>query len=457
MGAGGPDGARYDYTQGTIRRGMVRLSLPVFFELVSWNVDSILELFWIGRLGAGALAAMSLGFMVIAFVRSVGMGIRVSGQALLAQRVGAGDTEGASLMAGQTILLQIFCFAPIMIAGLWGAPVFMSLISSDPEIVRLGTLYMRGGFSALLFIDGIFTLASMFRGAGEPGFSLTAMIVNSIAVFAAIPLFIFGAGPVPGLGIAGAPLGLGAGRLVGCGVMFFFLFSGRCRIHLRPRHLIPRPGHLRRIVELGWPVCGQNLFERGANLVLIGILSPFGGIALAAWGVGNRVSHMARMPGFALQGAVRTMVGQNIGGNRPERARQAAWATMAAVFFILSLSTSAIFIWAGEVIRFFGMSGAAAPAGVACLRILCLGTLFEGTRRVISGIFEGASQTKPPMIVEGIVRWAVQLPLAYLAGVALGFEAEGIWWAVAASQVIGALALFVWFVFGWRRRVAGAG
>jgi len=444
--------ARYDYTKGTIRRGMMRLSIPVFFELLAWNIDSILELFWVGRLGSPALAAMSLGFMVLSFTRALGMANRTAGQALLAQRIGAGDTAGASIIAGQMISLQLILFTPIMVAGFTCAPVIMAMISTEPEIVRLGTIYLRAGFSMLIFIDGIFTLAAIFRGSGEPGFSLVGMIVNSICGFAAMPLLVFGVGLIPALGIAGATFGLGAGRLAGIAVMLSFLFSGKCRIHLRLSDLLPRPQILLRIAGLGWPIGGQNFLERGANLVLIGILSPFGGIALAAWGIGNRVSHMGRMPAFALQGAIRTLVGQNIGGHRPERARRAAWASIATIFIILLCTTSTIFLWAPKIIHFFGMSGETIPAGTTCLRILCLGIIFEGTRRVISGIFEGAAQTKPPMIVEAIIRWPVMLPMAYGAAMWLGLRESGIWWSVAGSQVLGGLALFFWFSFAWGQR-----
>jgi putative MATE family efflux protein len=326
------------------------------------------------------------------------------------------------------------------------------MLTSDSEIIRLGTMYIRASFAMVLFIDGIFTLASMFRGAGEPGYSLMGMIVNTIGVVLSIPLLVYGAGPLPALGLAGTPLGLGAGRLLGVLLMLYFLFSGRCRIRLKLAHLRPHPAHLFRIIELGWPVWAQNLFERTANLVLISLISPFGALALAAWGVGNRVSQMGRMPGFALQGAVRTMVGQNIGGRRPDRARVAAWITISIVFSILLLTTIALFIWAEQIIHFFGLKGAAAPAGVICFRILCIGTLFEGTRRVVAGVFEGASQTKPPMFVEAIVRWMVMLPMAYVASTLFGMAEIGIWWAVSGSQVLGGLALFIWFVFGWRRK-----
>ncbi|MEE9196979.1 MAG: MATE family efflux transporter [bacterium] len=443
---------RFDYTKGPISRGLTRLSIPIFFELIAWNIDSILELFWVGNLGATALAAMSLGFMVLAFVRSVGMGVRTAGQALIAQRVGAGDVEGASLVAGQTLVLQLLCFGFIMILGFWLSPWIMGLLTSDPDILRLGTSYMRAGFAMLVFIDGIFTCASIFRGAGEPSFSLTGMAVNSIIVLMVIPLLMFGAGPIPALGIAGATLGLGVGRAAGVAVMLFFLFSGKSRIRLRPAHLRPRGDILLRIATLGWPVIGQNSLERSANLILIGLISPFGSLALAAWGVGSRISQMGRMPGFSIQGAVRTMVGQNIGGNRPDRARMAAWTAIGAVGLILGITTSAIFIWSEGVIHFFGLRGEAAPAGVVCLRILCLGIWFEATRRVISGIFEGAAMTKPPMFIEAVARWGVMVPVAYLA-VLLGFRETGIWWTVSGSQVLGGAALFVWFMVGWTRRM----
>ena len=443
---------RYDYTKGSIRRGLLRLAVPVYLELTAWNIDVVIELYWVGQLGANALAAMSFGFMFLSIGRSFGMGIRTAGQALVAQHVGAGDLDSASLMVGQTIILYILFFTPIIIVGIVAAPHLMAMLTSDSEIIRLGTMYIRASFAMVLFIDGIFTLASMFRGAGEPGYSLMGMIVNTIGVFLSIPLLVYGAGPLPALGLAGTPLGLGAGRLLGVLLMLYFLFSGRCRIRLKLAHLRPHPAHLFRIIELGWPVWAQNLFERTANLVLISLISPFGALALAAWGVGNRVSQMGRMPGFALQGAVRTMVGQNIGGRRPDRARVAAWITISIVFSILLLTTIALFIWAEQIIHFFGLKGAAAPAGVICFRILCIGTLFEGTRRVVAGVFEGASQTKPPMFVEAIVRWMVMLPMAYVASTLFGMAEIGIWWAVSGSQVLGGLALFIWFIFGWRRK-----
>ena len=305
----------------------------------------------------------------------------------------------------------------------------------------------------LLFVDGIFTLANIFRGAGEPKYSLFGMIINSGVAFIAMPAFIFGFGLIPQLHLAGAFIGLGIGRLAGCVVMLIILFKGNARIRLKWRHLTPCSSEMKRILGLGWPAWGQMFFERGANLVLVWMLAPFGALALAAWGLGSRVNNMGRMPGFSLQGAVRTMVGQNIGARKPERAIRSAWVTVGAVVSIMVAVSTGLVVWSKEVVTFFGVKGNALPHAVICLQILCVGLGFEATRRVVAGIFEGASSTRPPMVVEAIVRWVVQLPGAYMLAVWMGFRELGIWWAVAGSQLIGGLALFLWFAIGWRRRI----
>ena len=444
---------RYDYTKGPIGRGLVVLSLPIFAELISWNIDTIVEIYWVGRLGSDALGAMSLAYMIPMMVRAVGMGIRVAGQALVAQRVGANDDEGAALIAGQCILLQTLFFIPLCCAGYIFSPYLIGWMTPDPRLLYLSTIYLRAGFLMLLFVDGIFTLANIFRGAGEPKYSLFGMIINSGVAFIAMPAFIFGFGLIPPLHLAGAYIGLGIGRLAGCVMMLIILFKGNARIRLNWRHLIPRSSEMKRILGLGWPAWGQMFFERGANLVLVWMLAPFGALALAAWGLGSRVNNMGRMPGFSLQGAVRTMVGQNIGARKPERAIRSAWVTVGAVVSIMVAVSTGLVVWSKEVVTFFGVKGSALPHAVICLQILCVGLGFEATRRVVAGIFEGASSTRPPMVVEAIVRWVVQLPGAYMLAVWMGFREFGIWWAVAGSQLIGGLALFLWFAFGWRRRI----
>ncbi|MDA0998882.1 MAG: MATE family efflux transporter, partial [bacterium] len=406
--------SRFDYTKDSITKGIIRLSVPTFGEQIAWNIDGIVEIFWVGRLGPDSLAAMSLGFMFIMFLRAIGLGIRIAGSALVAQRIGGGDAEGASEAAGQAIFLTVIFYIPVTLFGYLLAPHLMILMTRDAEIVRLGAIYLQAGFLVFASVDGIFTLAHLLRGAGEPGISLAGMIPSTALSVTLMPLIVFGAGPLPALGLAGTITAVGIGRLAGIAVMAAFIITGHSRLSLQPRYLRPKPELLRRLISLAWPAGTTNLLERGANIVLLRMIAPFGSLALAAWGVGNRVSVMGRMPGFGLQAALRTMVGQNVGANRPERAWRSVHITMTALAVIMGATASGMYLYAEEVVRFFGMKGEAAEVGSLCLRILAFGIPFEAGRRALAGAFQGAADTKPPMVVEGAVRWAIQLPAAYL-------------------------------------------
>ena len=444
----------YDYTKGSIGWGIFRIAFPTFGEQIIWRLDALAELFWVGRLGPEYLAAMSLGFLVILLIRGVGFGIRVAGQALVAQRVGAGDNEGAALMVGQILSLLAMILAPIVILGIWLSPRIIALFTSDPRILQLGTGYLRAGFAVLFFIEGQLTLAQIFRGSGEPSFSVTGMIVSTAVSVAAMPLFIFGAWGIPALGLPGAFLGTGLGKAAGTIVLSRFITSGRSRLHLRREHLRPRRELLIRIAGLSWPVTVQSLLERGANLVILRVLSIFGAYALAAWGLGNRVILTVRIPGMGIHSAVRTMVGQNIGAGLPERAQKSVWLSLWAVALFVGATSIALYFAADAVVRFFGMQGEAARIGAMCLRFLSVGVPFDACRRVLAGAFQGASNPKPPMLAVAAARWGVQIPGAYLAGVVLGMGGAGVWGAVSGSQIFGSCVMITLFWLGfWKRRL----
>lgn len=447
----------YDYTKGSISWGLARLAVPSLGENVTWNIERVVEVYWVGRLGAEYLAAMAVGFMVVNFLRGLGQGLRISGQALIAQRVGAGDTADASRLAGQVVSFALLYSLPLCLLGLWLAPSIMRMLSSDSRLVEIGTEYLRAGFAAMVCIELSMTLVNVLRGAGEPAHSLTGMAVSTLVSILLIPVFMFGAGPVPAMGLAGSFLAKGFGRLSGAAAMLAIFLSGRSRLRLRLRYLVPRAGVLVRFLRIGWPVAGQNIFERGANMVVVVLLSRFGPMVLAAWGVGNRMAAMARMPGLAVQAATRTLIGQSIGAGRADRAARGAWLALGAVVTVMVGMSLGLFLGAGWLVEFFGLRGKAAEMGVLCLRILSFGALFEAGRRTLAGVFQGAAMTKPPMLVEIFARGFVLLPLAYLLSALLGMGAVGVWGAISTSHIVGSVALFIWFLRGsWRRQAVRA-
>ena len=447
---------RYDYTKGSIGFGLFRLAVPSCLEPIAWNADTLVEIFWVGRLGTEYLAAVSLSFMIIFFFRAVGFGIRIAGSALVAQRIGAKEPEHASHVAGQAFLLAGIYYVAISILGYMLSSHLLGLLTSDANVMRVGVGYLQASFLTIAFVDGIFTVSHQLKAAGEPGKSLIGLGVSTLMSITFIPLLIFGLGPFTGLGLPGSALGIGLGRIMGIIVVLWILTSGRSRLRIRWIHLKPHAQTLRRIILLGWPAAAQNLLERGALLILLKILALFGPLVLAAWSIGNRLGTFSRLPGFGIQSAVRTMVGQNIGAKRPDRALKSVYLSIAGLFVMMCGVTFLLYFYAREIVLIFGMRNEEIDVGVTCVRILTIGTLFEAIRRMLAGAFQGAANTKPPMVVEAFIRWGFQIPLAYFAALPLGFEAAGVWGAMTISHFMGSVCLLVWFLVWCHKRGIGS-
>ena len=447
---------RYDYTKGSIGFGLFRLAVPSCLEPIAWNADILVEIFWVGRLGPEYLAAMSLSFMIIFFFRAIGFGIRIAGSALVAQRIGAKEPEQASHAAGQAFVLAGVYYIAISILGYVLSSHLLGLLTSDANVMRVGVGYLQASFLTIAFVDGIFTVSHKLKAAGEPGKSLIGLGISTLLSITFIPLLIFGMGPFAGFGLPGSAVGIGIGRVMGILVVLWILTSGRSRLRIRWIHLKPHPQTMRRIILLGWPAAAQNMLERGALLILLKVLALFGPVVLAAWSIGNRLGTFSRLPGFGIQSAVRTMVGQNIGANRPGRALKSVYLAMAGLFVLMCGVTFLLYFFAREIVLIFGMKNEGIDVGVTCVRILSIGTLFEAIRRMLAGAFQGAANTKPPMVVEAFIRWGFQIPLAYFAALPFGFEASGVWGAMTISHLMGCACLLVWFLVWSRRRGIGS-
>ena len=447
---------RYDYTKGSIGFGLFRLAVPSCLEPIAWNADILIEIFWVGRLGPEYLAAVSLSFMIIFFFRAVGFGIRIAGSALVAQRIGAKEPEQASHAAGQAMLLAGVYYVAISILGYVLSSHLLGLLTSDANVMRVGVGYLQASFLTIAFVDGIFTVSHKLKAAGEPGKSLIGLGVSTLLSITFIPLLIFGLGPFSGFGLPGSAVGIGIGRIIGVLVVLWILTSGRSRLRIRWVHLKPHAQTMRRIILLGWPAAAQNMLERGALLILLKILALFGPVVLAAWSIGNRLGTFSRLPGFGIQSAVRTMVGQNVGANRPDRALKSVYLAMAGLFVMMCGVIFILYFYAREIVLIFGMQNEGIDVGVICVRILTVGTLFEAIRRMLAGAFQGAANTKPPMVAEAFIRWGFQIPLAYFAALPLGFKASGVWGAMTISHFMGGVCLLIWFLVWSRRRGIGS-
>jgi len=442
--------------EGPIVRSLFTLAWPIMTSNLLQTMYNVIDTFWLGRLGREALAAPTLSWPLIFLVISLGAGLGIAGTALVAQYTGAGEEEEANHVAGNTLSFLLLFGLLLGVGGWLAAAPILRLMGAEPVVLRLATSYMRIIFASLPLMFAVFAFSALLQGWGD---TITPMKLSLISVGLNIlldPLLIFGLGPFPQWGVAGAAVAtvLSRGALAIWGV--YLLFSGRVGISLKPSYLRPKMGIISRLVRIGLPASvGQAGTALGFS-VLMGIVARFGTATIGAFGVGNRVIGLAMMPAMGLGQATTTMVGQNLGTDQKRRAEQIVWRSMGIGAAILSTAGLLSFIFRHDLIRIFINDPAVIARGAELFRLVSFSLPFVGILQVLIGTYQGAGRTLYSMLFSLFRLWVLRLPLAYLLSGHLGMGSDGVWWAMSLSNLGAALLAFGFFLTGnWKKRVIG--
>src|SRR5438105_2739014 len=320
-------GSHQDYTDGDLNRAILLLAVPMVLEMVLESLFAVVDVFFVGRLGADAVATVGLTESMLSLVFAVGLGLSMSTTAMVARRIGEKDHEGASVAAVQAIIAGLL--ASLMI----GAPCFflasrlLQGMGANSEIVLLGTGYTRialGGSGVVLML---FLNNAIFRGAGDAAIAMRLLWVSNIINLVLDPFLIFGWGPFPKLGVTGAALATFTGRSIGVAYQFYRLLKGTERIRILTRHLRLNHGVLLRLVRVSITGILQFAIAHTSWIGLVRIVSMFGAAALAGYTIAIRVIIFVILPSWGLSNAAATLVGQNLGAKQPERAEASVWRT----------------------------------------------------------------------------------------------------------------------------------
>lgn len=443
-----------DTTKGPILGALVALAIPIVATNVLQTLYQLIDTFWVGRLGAAAVAAVSLSFPVLFLLISLGVGMTVAGAILVAQYFGAGG-DGVDHAAGQTLLVVVVISAVLTVAGTLLSGPIISLFRPTARVGGMATTYLEISFLGMIAVFVYFVFQSLLRGVGDVR---TPMIVVACTVALNTgldPLLIMGIGPFPRLGVAGAAwatiLAQGLAGVVG----LWLLFSGRYGLHLRLRHMKPDPALIKRIVRLGVPSSLDQSMRALGIAVLMVLVARFGTTTIASYGIVSRIFSFVLIPAMGLGMATATVVGQNVGARANHRAEAAARIGMAASFSALTIAGVLFFLFAAPVVRAFVPDAPAViTGGSRFLRIMALTFGFIGIQVVMGGALAGAGNTIASMSLSILAFWILRLPAAWILSGPLGLGADGIWWAFPLSNVLAAAAAITWFLRGtWIRRV----
>jgi putative MATE family efflux protein len=445
------DGTEKDYTQLPLRRAVFLLALPMVLEMAMESLFAIADIFWVSRLGADAVATVGLTEAVMAGIYSVAFGLSMAATATVARRVGEKDLEGASRAAGQTILLACLIAVVIGVLGWLAGDSVLAAMGASPSVREIGAGYARIMLGGSITVVLLFVFNAVFRGAGD---AVTAMHSLWLANFANIvlgPIFIFGIGPVPAMGVTGAAIATTLGRGLGVCYQLWRLVHPNGRLHVRLRHFVPQREVLVGLASVASTGALQTLLETASWLGLTRILSTFGSVALAGYTIAMRIAIFALLPSFGMANAAATLVGQNLGAGKPDRAARAVWVVGLYNFLFLGAVSVAFVALPEQLARLFTTEPEELAYAASCLRIVAFGFMCYAYGMVFVQAFNGAGDTRTPTLLNLACFWALKIPLAYVLAVPLGLGPNGVFMAITAAYSALTLLAVVFFRRGkWK-------
>lgn len=440
------------FLSGSIPRALFTLAVPIMLANLLQTGYHLSDAFWVGRLGADAVAAISVSFPVTFLVIALGSGLAMAGATLSAQYMGAGRQDIVNHVAAQTMLMVVVTSAVFGGIGYLLAPLLLRLLGVAPAVYDGALGFLRVSFLGILFVFTFAMFQALMRGVGQTRVPLLIVGGTVLLNFVLGPLFIFGWGPLAGQGVMGAALATLVTQAIAAAAGVAVFLRGRHGIQLTWGGFIPDPSYIKRAFFLGIPG-SIELSTRALGLMIMSFLvASFGTLTIAAYGVGSNILQVVTIPVMGLSMAVSTLVGQNMGAGNTARAAQAA-AVGAWVSFGL-MTAAGVLAWfaAPWLIAFFVPEDPAVIAeGARFIRIMCLAWGGIGVQLCIVAAFRASGNMLMSMVIAMVSQWMVQFPLAYVLARHTGLHAAGLWWSFPVTNVVVAMVSIAWFVRGtWK-------
>ncbi|HEY2033798.1 MAG TPA: MATE family efflux transporter [Rhizomicrobium sp.] len=434
--------------EGPIVSSLVLLAVPIMGANILQVAYQLVDAFWVGRLGASAVAAVSLTMPLMFVLVAAGMGFAIAGTTLIAQYTGARDHTMVDHVAAQTLLTILAVSIVLGALGFALAPWLLHLMGVTPEVFRNALSFIRVIFIALPFTFLYAMAQALMRGVGEVKVPLYIVAGTVVVNFFLDPILIFGRFGVPAMGVTGAAIATLIAQLMAACAALWLLFGGRYGIHVRWRDFKPDFAFVKRAFLLGYPASIEQSARGVGMTVMTFLIVSFGTVVTASFGVATNVINVIVIPAMGFSMATSTLVGQNIGAGNIPRAEETARLSALVTFVSLSVLGILCHFLATPIVAFFvPQSPEVISEGAHLLRIVSWSFGFVGLQFALLGVLRAAGEMLSAMSTSLISQWVLQLPLAYFLSKHTALGADGLWWALPASNVATAIiagALFLW-------------
>ncbi|MGN6493556.1 MAG: MATE family efflux transporter [Agriterribacter sp.] len=441
-----------DYTTGSIRKAVILLAIPMMLEMGMESVFAVVDIFFVSHLGKHATSTVGLTESVVTIVYSLAMGISMAASAMVARRVGEKDKPGAARAGVQAIILALSITVLVSLSGVIFADDILRLMGAESDTIAMGVTYTRIIMASSIVIMLLFLINGIFRGAGNPMIAMKSLWLANICNIILCPLLIRGWGPVPALGLTGAALATTIGRGIGVLYQLYHLFNGKSIIKITVAHFKPVWSLLKSLFNIAWPGTLQFLIGSGSWIVLAAIVAHTGhSEASAGYQIALRIVMFFILPAWGMSNAAATLVGQNLGAGKPERAQESVNKTARYNAVFMGVVSLTFILFADFIISYFTQEPDVKRYAVLAMRIISSGYIFYGIGMVFSNAFNGAGDTRTPTWINLFGFWFLQVPIAWLMANTLQWGPSGVFTAIPVAETAIAIASFLIFRKGrWK-------
>jgi len=435
-------GSEQDYTRISLSRSIFLLAVPMVLEMMMESLFAIVDIFFVSRLGSDAVATVGLTESMMTIVYATGFGLSAGTTAIISRRIGEKNKEGASIAAMQAILAGVFVSFFLAIPGLFFSKELLHLMGASDKLIAENHLFTAILMSGNMVIVLLFIINAAFRSAGDAATAMRVLWYANIMNMILDPCLIFGLGPFPELGVKGAAIATTTGRGLAVVYQMYILFSGKRSIKIVWSQIKIHWKILRQVLCLSLGGTMQNLIATTSWIVMVRTLSVFGSDVVAGYTIAIRMVVFSLLPSWGLSNAASTLVGQNLGAGKPERAERSIWFT-SIVNMIYMGSIGLVFILIPhEFIKLFSVDPIIIAKGVVCLRMISYGFIFYGLGMVMVQSINGAGDTYTNTWINLFCFWLIEIPLAYLLAIHAAIGETGVYIAIVTAESMLALVGF---------------
>lgn len=441
-------GEDQNYTDISINRAIFLLSVPMILEMIGESLFAVVDAFFVARyVGTEGVATVGLTESVLTLIYSVAIGLSAAATAIVARRVGEGNKIGGGLAVAQVIMISLVLGISVGIIGFVFAEDILRLMGGSEHLIEKGSSFTRIIFASSPSIVLLYTLSGALRGAGDASTAMRSILlanfVNIVMDFILIPIM--------GFGVEGAAIATTVGRTIGVLYQLYALYGGNGNIQILVKQFVPNKEVIKNILSVAAGGTGQFLIQSASWIFLTRILSTFGSEVVAGYTIAIRIIIFTILPSWGMSNAAATLVGQNLGAGKPERAETSVWRTAFYNMIFLLLVGMIFALFAKNFVEIFTNEPAVVANGVLCLQIVCLGYIFFGFGMVIGQSLNGAGDTLSPTIMNFVCFWLIEIPLAYFLAKTLDWGPLGVFSSIAISEsILAVVAIFVFRRGHWK-------